>query len=197
MHIHEGITGTLQDMRKFVPNYEELVRRIAELRSEGNTIVLTQGTFDLVHIGHGRYLMAAKNCGNVLVVGVDSDKKTKKRKGPGRPLVPEAERIEMLIHTDHADLVVLKEDNGERWSLIKLVRPDVLIATETTYTPEQVDQLQEFCGEVVVLRRQAETSTSARIRMMQIEGATSLARRLAPKIERLIQEESEAMKRGA
>jgi len=167
---------------KIATDIDDLMIRIESLRCSGKRIVLTQGTFDLVHIGHGRYLQRAKEHGDILVVGVDSDEKTRNRKGPTRPMIPQEERIEMLSHIGYVDLVVLKEDGQEKWSLTKLVRPDVLIATETTYTEEEVCQLDEFCGEVVVLKRQAETSTSARMRLMQIDGADRLAKILGPKL---------------
>jgi len=153
---------------KIATDIDDLMIRIESLRCSGKRIVLTQGTFDLVHIGHGRYLQRAKEHGDILVVGVDSDEKTRNRKGPTRPMIPQEERIEMLSHIGYVDLVVLKEDGQEKWSLTKLVRPDVLIATETTYTEEEVCQLDEFCGEVVVLKRQAESKPDDSKRVEQI-----------------------------
>lgn len=192
------MSETVQFPRRetLIQNKEELLKIITDLRKKGLRIVLTQGTFDLVHIGHGRYLEAAKEHGDILVVGVDSDAKTKKRKGPGRPLIPQDERLEMLTHMMHVDLVILKEDVDERWSLTKLLRPDVLIAVEGTYTPKEIELLHEFCDKVAVLPRQAETSTSAKIRLMQIDGAHKLAKNLAPKIVHLIETTVREMQEG-
>jgi D-glycero-beta-D-manno-heptose 1-phosphate adenylyltransferase len=189
---------TFLSSRKVASDYDEMMRTIGRRRCMLSTrVVLTQGTFDLIHMGHARYLEAAKGCGDFLVVGVDSDNKTKRRKGPNRPMIPQDERIEMLTHIEHVDLVVLKEDNQEKWSLTKLIRPDILIATETTYTEDEVEQLGEFCGEVVVLERQAETSTSARMRLMQVDGADRLAKIVTPKIRNVIEDSMEELRRGA
>ena len=130
--------------------------------------MLTQGTYDMVHVGHGRYLQEAKKRGDVLIVGVDSDEKVRQRKGVGRPIVPEEERVEMLTYFSSVDHVVIKPLQAEKWSLIKLVRPDVLIVTEEAYTPVQLEQLSQFCGRVEVLSRKALTSTSAKIRRVQM-----------------------------
>jgi D-glycero-beta-D-manno-heptose 1-phosphate adenylyltransferase len=182
--------------RKVVKSMSELMDHVRKIRDNKSRIVLTQGTWDLVHLGHGRYLEKAKQHGDILIVGVDSDQKTRKRKGPDRPMIPEGERLEMLAFMEPVDLVILKGDDWEKWHLTKLVRPDVLIAVDGTYEPEQIARLQEFCGNVVVLGRQAETSTSARMRLMQINGASKLAKIIAPKLELVIQE-SLAQLRGA
>ena len=92
--------------------------------------MLTSGSFDLIHLGHVKYLAKAKELGDVLVVGVDSDAKIRARKGEDRPLVPEMERLEMLAHQRPVDLIYLKDEEDERWALIKAVEPDVLVLTE-------------------------------------------------------------------
>ena len=153
---------------------ENVREEIDALRLSGVKIALTSGTFDLFHIGHARYLRAAKEAGGpaaILVVGIDSDAKVRTRKGPRRPIVPEDERSEMVLHT-YGDIAVIKEDGGEKWSLIKAVRPDVLVTSERSeYSPEDLDALKAYCGEVVVLPSQAETSTSAKIRLLVISVA--------------------------
>src|SRR5262245_24235292 len=130
---------------------------VDSLRSLGAKIVLTAGSYDLVHIGHARYLEAAKKKGDVLIVGVDEDKKIRARKGPDRPIVPEEERMEMVLQLRPVDIVVLKRLKERKWNLIKLVRPDVLVATEDTYTRAEIKRLKKICGEVVVLKRMATT----------------------------------------
>lgn len=162
--------------------FENLNEIIKKEKGAGKKIVLTQGSFDMVHIGHARYLQKAKEHGNFLVVGIDSDDKIRKRKGPDRPVVPQDERMEMLTHIKWVDLVILKSLDAPRWELIKVLKPDVLIAVEGTYTDEEVEQLQEFCGQVTILERQATTSTSAKIRNMQIGLADKLSKALTPKI---------------
>jgi bifunctional ADP-heptose synthase (sugar kinase/adenylyltransferase) len=74
----------------------------------------------------------------------------------------------MLAHVRHVDFVTLKDDEWPKWHLIKLIRPDVLVATEETYTKEQLKELQKYCGHVEVLEPQATTSTSAKLRRLNI-----------------------------
>lgn len=151
---------------RYVKSYPELRELVLAMKSLKLKVVLTQGTFDLIHVGHSRYFEEAKRHGDVLIVGVDSDEKVRARKGPDRPVVPESERIEMLCHQRHVDLVTLKPLKSKKWELIKLVRPDILIATKETYTSAEIKHLEKICGKVVVLEPQATTSTSAKIRLL-------------------------------
>ncbi len=167
---------------------------VKEYRSQGKKIVLTQGSFDMVHIGHARYCEKAKSYGDVLIVGVDSDEKIKERKGPDRPVVPQEERLEMLTYLRSVDLVVLKEKNASKWELIKAVRPDVLVATKETYTKNQIEDLKEFCGKVVVLEPMATTSTSAKIRRLQIVMAKKMSETLSAKLLQAIEEAFKELK---
>jgi rfaE bifunctional protein nucleotidyltransferase chain/domain len=153
---------------KFIKDYDRLGEIVAAYRTLGKQIVLTSGSFDMIHIGHAKYLETARSYGDILVVGVDSDTKIKQRKGPDRPVVPEEERVSMLTHIRGVDYVALKQPAHEHWKLIKTVRPDTLIATQETYSDEEIEQLAEYCGQVVVLPPQATTSTSAKIRRLQI-----------------------------
>src|SRR5581483_4103234 len=98
---------TLTD--RFLPSHTALARTVEDLKQQGHKIVLTQGVYDLIHEGHARYLQAAKAHGDVLIVGVDSDELTRLRKGPNRPIVPEQERINMLLHLRHVDIVTVRE----------------------------------------------------------------------------------------
>ncbi|MDP2648024.1 MAG: adenylyltransferase/cytidyltransferase family protein [Candidatus Yanofskybacteria bacterium] len=158
---------------RFVPDYDELGKRIQAVRQLGKKIVLTSGTFDIHHVGHSRYLEKGKELaeGGILVVGIDSDEKVRKRKGENRPIVPEQERMEVLCHLRHVDLVTLKLINTPKWELIRVIRPDVLLITDETYdTPERLQAIHDFCaefgGKVVKLPPQATTSTTAKIRLL-------------------------------
>ncbi len=173
---------------RHIEDYKKLGKLIEHCKGLGLKIVLTQGTYDMLHIGHARYFENAKRHGDILVVGVDSDEKVRERKGPERPVVPESERLEMVAHLRPVDIVVLKPLKAPKWNLIKTVKPDVLIATRETYTKKQIKQLKEFCREVVVLDPQATTSTSAKIRKLQISTAKSLGKALTPKIMNTIEE---------
>lgn len=156
-------------------------------RESGKKIVLTQGVFDLVHIGHARYCREAKQFGDVLFVGVDSDEKVRQRKGPDRPVVPQAERLEMLTYLKSVDHVVLKNITMPKWHLIKAVRPDVLVATKQTYQPDEVAELRQWCGKVVILDPMATTSTSAKIRRLQIGLAKHIAETLGKRLTQTIE----------
>lgn len=154
----------------------------------GLKIVLTQGTYDMVHIGHARYLETAKGHGDILIVGIDSDKKVRERKGPERPVVPENERLEMVTHLRPVDVVFLKKHSDPKWNLIMTVEPDILIATKETYSKKQLGELKKYCGKVVVLDRQATTTTSAKLRLMQIKTAKKFEQALTPRLMSAIQE---------
>lgn len=167
---------------RIIPDETTLDQVLTTYREQGKKIVLTQGSFDMIHIGHGRYLEKAKKSGNILIVGVDSDEKIRARKGPDRPVVPQEERMEMLTHLRSVDHVIIKEINSGKWHLIKLVKPDILIATEETYTPEQIEQLKRWCGQVMVLKSQATTSTSAKLRRLQIGFFQTFSDKLTDKV---------------
>ena len=164
--------------RRYVPDFNQLERYVHTLKSLGTKIVLVSGTFDMFHVGHARYLDVARQHGDFLIVGIDSDEKVRERKGPNRPLVPEEERLELLSHIRGVGFVTVKHPSQPKWELIKTVRPDTLIATEETYTEAEIAELEDkYCGRVVKLPRQAETSTSARIRHFQLNANGDVARK--------------------
>lgn len=164
-----GIFGSRPNLEARIINDNDKLRQSTEaLRALGLEIVLTSGTFDLVHIGHAKYLEEAKKYGDILIVGVDSDEKVRRRKGPERPVVPEEERIQMLANLRSVDVIIVKQPDEAKWGLIKLVQPDTLVVTRETYNEEDLDKLREFCGQIVILEPQATTSTSAQIRRLQV-----------------------------
>jgi len=117
---------------------EEAMRRAADWRAEGKRVVLANGCFDLLHVGHVRYLEAARALGDALIVGLNSDASVGRLKGPGRPLMAAGERAEILGALAAVDLVVVfEEDSAE--ALIERVRPDVH-AKGTDYTEETVPE---------------------------------------------------------
>ena len=130
---------------RLIPSLEEMTRTVTHLKGLGYAVVLTSGSFDLIHLGHVKYLEAAKAQGDVLVVGVDSDEKIRRRKGEDRPMVPEVERLELLAFQRPVDLIYKKEDRETRWALIKAVAPDVLVLTEDhSYSAEDLAALEEI-----------------------------------------------------
>ena len=174
-------TKTNSDHR-FIRDLSALDKTIARLKKKGLKIVLTQGVWDLIHEGHAKYLEAAKSYGDILVVGLDSDELTRMRKGPNRPIVPERERVEMLTHLRHVDIVTVRDARHDVGHLVRLVRPDVLVTS--TSTADFKDDLKagtyrDFCRKIITLPPQATTHTSARVRNLTIEGAEKLADEVA------------------
>jgi rfaE bifunctional protein nucleotidyltransferase chain/domain len=162
--------------QRFIPDFAELKDVVEALKKIGCRIVLTQGVYDLIHEGHVKYMELARSHGDVLVVGVDSDALTRKRKGDNRPIVPQAERVRMLASLRCVSIITLRELEHGMDDLIEIVRPDVLITSQTTadFPEEKKVRLQEFCGRIEVLPAQAETSSSERIRRLAIDGTTTL-----------------------
>jgi rfaE bifunctional protein nucleotidyltransferase chain/domain len=105
---------------------EELARVRAGLRAEGRRLVFTNGCFDLLHVGHVRYLAAARGLGDALLVAVNSDRSVRALKGPGRPLVGEGERAEVLAALAAVDFVTVFDEDSPR-ALIRELLPDVLV----------------------------------------------------------------------
>ncbi len=117
----------------------EGARRVAEAaRASGRRVVLANGCFDLLHVGHVRYLEDARALGDVLIVGINGDASVRRLKGPGRPLMPATERAEILASLSAVDhVVVFDADTAD--GLIGLLRPDVH-AKGTDYTAESVPE---------------------------------------------------------
>lgn len=176
-----GPSSSVED--RIVGSLEEMATKAKHLRGLGCRVVLTSGSFDLIHLGHVKYLQRAKECGDFLAVGVDCDTKIRRRKGPDRPMVPEDERLQLLAYQRPVDFVYLKGDDEERWGLIRATRPDVLVLTaDHSYSDEEQRALLEFCGEIKVIPRQASVTTSERIRQMYMH----LGDRLGPKLAEVL-----------
>jgi len=103
----------------------KLAKALSEIREQGKKIVFTNGCFDIIHAGHVRYLRQAKALGDYLIVGLNSDGSVGGLK-TGRPIVPEAERAEVLSSLEMVDCVVIF-DEPTPWELINIIRPDVLV----------------------------------------------------------------------
>ena len=103
---------------------DEAAALAARLRAEGKRIVLANGCFDLLHVGHVRYLAAARRLGDVLFVGLNGDASVRRLKGPGRPLVPAAERAELLAALECVDHVILFDEETAD-DLVRRLRPHV------------------------------------------------------------------------
>jgi rfaE bifunctional protein nucleotidyltransferase chain/domain len=141
---------------------EEAAARAARARSDGRTVALANGVFDLFHVGHLRYLEGAKALADVLLVAVNSDRSTRAYKGEGRPIVPEAERAEIVCGLACTDWVVVFESTDVR-EVIRAVKPDVHVKG-TDYTPESIperDEVLAYGGRVAVAGDPKDHSTTA------------------------------------
>jgi rfaE bifunctional protein nucleotidyltransferase chain/domain len=105
---------------------EHAVALVARLRAAQRTVVFTNGVFDLLHVGHLRYLQHARGLGDALLVGLNSDRSVRQIKGPGRPITIEAERAEILEALACVDGVVIFDEETPR-NLILAIQPDVLV----------------------------------------------------------------------
>ena len=144
---------------------EQLRNRVAEWRRAGAPVTLANGCFDLLHVGHVRYLHAARELGGKLVVAVNSDESVRGLKGAGRPLMPAEERAEILAALADVDAVVIFAENDVR-AIIREIRPDFQ-AKGTDYTAESVperDEVEACGGRVAIVGDPKDHSASEIIR---------------------------------
>ena len=134
-------------------------------RRDGERIVLANGNFDLLHVGHVRYLRGAKELGGRLVVAINSDESVRALKGAGRPVIPAEERAEIVAALADVDAVVIFPELDVR-ALIREIRPDIQ-AKGTDYTAESVperDAVAEYGGRVAIVGDAKDHSTSEILR---------------------------------
>ncbi len=112
-------------MSKILP-LERAYKVIENLKGQGKRIVFTNGCFDLIHLGHTRYLAAAKDLGDVLIVAINADSSVRALKGPGRPIFPEDERAETLAALEAVDYVTIFDDPTPQAVIARMV-PHVLV----------------------------------------------------------------------
>jgi len=144
---------------------ERLLRQVEEWRRAGERITLANGGFDLLHVGHVRYLRGAKALGGKLVVAVNSDESVRALKGEGRPIMPAEERAEIVAALADVDAVVIFPELDVR-GIIREIRPDIQ-AKGTDYTVESVperDSVSEYGGRVEIVGDPKDHSTSEMIR---------------------------------
>jgi len=131
---------------------DELARLVARLKRDGRSVVFANGAFDLLHVGHIRYLQAAAREGDVLVVALNSDESVRALKGEGRPVMPLVERMEMIAGIEGVDYVTsFPETDVSR--LLLLLKPDVH-AKGTDYTADtvpEVDTVRSYGGRVAIV----------------------------------------------
>ena len=140
---------------------EALQSALVKTRKSGKKIVFTNGCFDILHVGHVRYLAAAKSAGHVLVVGLNSDKSVKIIKGPKRPIVNQDQRAEVLASLQSVDYITLF-DEADPLRLIAALRPDVLVKGADWEAHEIVgaDVVTAHGGKVMRIEMVPDASTS-------------------------------------
>lgn len=152
---------------KIILDYNNLKKYIDAHKTLEQKVICTIGSWDMLHIGHLRYLNRAKEQGDILVVGVDSDRAIKLYKNPFRPIIPHIERMEMLSYQHCVDYVTLIDDIDEKgkWSyeLIKTIKPDIFVCINESYPLEQKEDIKKYVGELVELSRQAENTSTTDI----------------------------------
>ena len=144
---------------------EQLRLQVEAWRKAGERITLANGCFDLLHVGHVRYLHAAKEIGGRLVVAINSDDSVRTLKGEGRPLIPAEERAEILAALADVDAVVIFPERDVR-AIIREIHPDVQ-AKGTDYTADGVpeaDTVREYGGRVAIVGDPKDHSASEIIR---------------------------------
>lgn len=151
--------------QKKILNRTELRHRVEEWRRAGDRIILANGNFDLLHVGHVRYLHGAKALGGKLVVAINSDESVRTLKGEGRPVMPEDERAEIVGALADVDAVVIFPELDVR-AIIREIRPDIQ-AKGTDYTVDSVperDTVAECGGSVAIVGDPKNHSTSEILR---------------------------------
>lgn len=159
--------STLDKIRTLAQVAEERER----WRAEGRTVALANGIFDLLHVGHVRYLQGARELGDVLVVAVNSDASTTAYKGPGRPYIPEAERAELIAALACTDRVIVFDESNVR-GVIRVLKPDVHVKG-TDYTPDSIpeaDEVRAYGGRTAVAGDPKDHSTTEIARRLGREG---------------------------
>lgn len=153
--------------QKILP-LEKVVERVEAARAAGRTVALANGVFDLLHVGHVRYLEGAKAEADLLVVAVNSDRSTRINKGSGRPVVPEQERAEIVAAIGCVDYVLIF-DEAQVSGVVRALRPEVH-AKGTDYTPSTVPErgeVEKYGGRVAIVGDPKAHSASELLRTLK------------------------------
>ena len=168
--------------RKLIPR-KELAELGNFLRRRGNSISFTTGVFDMIHIGHSRYLQLAKSLGDILIAGVNTDGSVRRLKGKNRPILDQNKRAEMLSSLGIVDYITFFDENTGA-ETIKILKPNSYLCVEGSWegdiaTKEEVVKMAEIGGKVFYAARQGPTvSTSTIIESISRRAVERLAREL-------------------
>jgi rfaE bifunctional protein nucleotidyltransferase chain/domain len=155
-------------MTQKILGMQQMLEERQRLRAAGARLVFTNGVFDLLHVGHVRYLAQARSLGDALLVAINSDRSVRELKGPDRPVFDQAERAEILAALRHVDYVVVFDDVSPR-SVIRELLPDVLVKGGD-YQLDEIhgrEEVEAAGGEVVSLPFVPGASTTALIQRMK------------------------------
>lgn len=150
---------------------DELIKIVEGLKKKSKKIVFTNGCFDILHLGHIRYLKEAKKLGDILIIGLNSDKSVRSLKGENRPLVKEKDRAEILSALEVVDYIVIFNELTPK-NLIDRIIPQVLVKGGDWEKDEVVgrDTVEAHRGEVVIIPEVKGYSTSALINKIRFQG---------------------------
>lgn len=154
-------------LSKIAPR-DQIAERVRDAQARGQVVAMANGVFDLIHVGHVRYLQAARQMADLLVVAVNSDASTRAYKGPDRPMIPEAERAEMVAALACVDFVLIFDELDVRPTL-RALRPDIHVKG-TDYTEASIperDEVLAYGGRVAIAgdpKDHSSTETIARLR---------------------------------
>jgi rfaE bifunctional protein nucleotidyltransferase chain/domain len=167
-----GLNIDLVDARSLVISREELFARVRRAKEEGSRVVFANGCFDLLHVGHVRYLAGARALGDLLVVGINSDQEVATQKGGGRPILPAAERAELVASLESVGYVTIFNEPTVT-ELLLLLKPDIH-AKGTDYTEETVperDVVRSYGGRVAIVGDPKDHSTSGMLSRLEANEA--------------------------
>lgn len=180
---------------KIILDYNQLVGIVEAHRKLGYLVVMTIGSWDLIHVGHLRYLTKAKiqrlddpNQKAILIVGMDTDSAIKRYKGEGRPIINGAERLETLAYQNVVDFATviddIDKDGGWYYGLLRMINPDIFVAVQDSYPEEQQAEIQAFCKKLVVLPPQAENTSSTQTIQRLIKANPEILKQLAAGVKK-------------
>jgi D-glycero-beta-D-manno-heptose 1-phosphate adenylyltransferase len=164
-----GLNTDLIDARSLVVSREELSARVRRAKEEGSRVVFANGCFDLLHVGHVRYLAGARALGDLLVVGINSDQEVATQKGKGRPILPAEERAELVASLESVGYVTIFNEPTVT-ELLLLLKPDIH-AKGTDYTEETVperDVVRSYGGRVAIVGDPKNHSTSEMLSRLEV-----------------------------
>lgn len=195
LRVQRLVRGTATYKDQLVLKHEEILEMAKILRGMGCVIAYTEGVWDLLHRGHCAYIAKGKEDTAslfpqaekvIMVVGVDSDKLTKERKGPTRPAIPEDERCEMLGYMRGIVDIITVLHEPEVFN--RRLHPEVRIISESTGDNPDLEDMKRYCKQLVCLPPQRPTGTTAIIRKFAIEGGMAAITSARQKVASAIQE---------